>query len=977
MDPHLKIRAVRYAAYVVAALVLLIVAAALVVPIFLDTPAVERELQAKLSRLVHGKVAWERLSIRLLPSPRGALSKVQVEIPGMAEVRAERVDAHLRLLPLFRGSAEIAEVSLSKPVVRLRIAQPGPAGEARDEEPEAGPVETYRAAIDAVRGLAPDSEVDVEDGEVELNLPDMPPVRLRELQLHGRTDSKSLALELSAASDAWSRLKVAANVQFADYAGAVKADIAGVKAQPWLERLLARSPIGVAVPDAGLRLEARSDGRTRIESAFELRARSVDIVRSAGRVRIPEVALTGKVSAGGEEIVVSLASAQLGSSRLAGGSVRYGLKDRSLATSSDFDLELAQGMDVARRLVPAEAAKALERIQPVSGRAQGRVTFGMRRSAWNVLVDVRKSDSSIGIEGLPGPVKVASVSVGVTGDAVKIERADVSLLDARATASATIGYGKRLRIEGAAREGSIGEGALAWMWKTAGAPPNVKLKTPIAVTVQQAAWSPERPLEVAATAAFDSGPEVSAAVGWTPKTLDIRRATIRDAKSDASLMLHLEKGLAQGRFSGSLQSATIGAALKGTKVPSGGVSGDLRIRVDLAHPGQGTATGRLKGNALDLTWLLGRPLSVEGVDVEADGHRLVIRNASVNWAEQRFALGGTLTRASDGAPIIDAQLTSPGVLVDALLPKPDAKRPGPGADKDGDDALWTLWPLPVRGRIALRSKFVQYGERKAEPVAAILTLEEKRAFLELQQVQLCGISFPLTAEARPEGRLALDVRLAASKQQIERTAQCLTERGVQMTGEFDLRADLHTAGTRHELLRNLEGTVEAESRKGRIMQFPMILKILSLRPVAESLRKDGVSLSDAGAPYLFINVKGRFDKGAFVADESSYRSNSVGFAASGSISLSDDPPRPYDTNLTVLVAPLSRLDSLVRALPLVGYVVGGILTSWPVRVTEDIRDPKVEAVSAGAITQEFVGMFQRTLKLPEKLLPKLESPAQP
>jgi len=283
----------------------------------------------------------------------------------------------------------------------------------------------------------------------------------------------------------------------------------------------------------------------------------------------------------------------------------------------------------------------------------------------------------------------------------------------------------------------------------------------------------------------------------------------------------------------------------------------------------------------------------------------------------------------------------------------------------------------VRGRVALRAGFVQYGERRAEPVVAMVTLEEQRASLELQQVRLCGISFPLTVEARPEGVLSFSVQITAQKQQLEQSARCLTERGVQMTGEFDLSAQIRSSGKRSELVGNLDGKVEMETRNGRVRQFPLIFKILSLRDVADSLKKDGVSLDDAGFPYLSIAVKGRFDRGKFIADESAFRSNSVGFAARGSVSLNNEPPKAYDSNFTVLVAPLSRLDSLVRALPLVGYIVGGTLTSWPVRVTEDIRDPKVEAVSPSAITSEFVGMFQRTLKLPEKLLPKLGSPAAP
>ena len=803
------IRAARYAAYGAAVIVILVVAAALAVPLFLDTPAVERELQAKLSQLVQGEIGWENLSIRLLPSPRGSLGKFTVEVPGVVSVRADRVDAHLRLLPLLQGRTEIAAVTLEKPVVRVRIAlRSGPERKENEETP-ADPVARYRSALAAIRELLPEALLEIEGGELELELE------------------------------------------------AMAARVRGLR----------------------LRVQARADGNRPLETDFDVRAAEAEIARGTERVRLPGVAIGGKARAGDEEIAVDVASAQLG------------------------------------------------------------------------------------VEGLPGPIRLAGGSVRVTGDSVRVERADLAMLDARALVSATIDYSKRVRISGTVSESSIGEGALAWAWKAGAAPPNVKLKTPIRVTVQRAAWGPGQPLELAATAAFDSGPGVSVDLAWTPGALDIRRATIKDANSDAALSLRLEKGLAQGRFSGSLQSATIGAALKETKLPSGGASGDLRFRVDPAHPGQGTATGRLKAGSVDLAWLLGRPVVVERVEAEADGRKLAIRQASVNWAEQRFALAGTLTRAADGAPVIDAQLSSPGVVVDALLPPKDSKRSEPSAKKDADDPLWKQWPLPVRGQIALRAGFVQYGERKAEPVVATLTLEEQKARLELKEAKLCGISFPLSAAGTREG-LDIAVRLVAQKQQLERTARCLTERGLLITGEFDLDADLHTRGRPRELLPNLDGTVNAQSRDGRVMKFALLGNILSLSNVAGALEHRGPKLDEKGFPYRSLTARGRFEKGAFLLDESGFSSDALGLAATGRISLVD-----YQSRLTVLVAPFARVDRLVRGVPLVGYIFGGVLTSIPVGVSGDIRDPLVVPLGPAAVTSELKGVFERTITLPAKLVP--------
>jgi len=969
-------RAGRYAVYGAGAVLVAVAAAALLVPAFLDMPAMERELKAKLSQALNGEIAWEKLSIRLLPSPRGSLSKVRAEIPGVASVRAEQLDAHLRLLPLLHGRAEIASVSLSKPEISLDIGAPSPAAK---EEPRAtarrDPVESYRGAVEAIRRFAPDAVVEIEDAGVDVRVAGMPQVRVRALDLRAHTGSEGIEVELTAEGDAWSRFKLSASVAFADLSGTAHLE-ADLKPQAWLDRFLAESPVRVALPAASVRANARTDGKTRLECDFDLRAASVELLRAAERVRVTDVAVGGKVAASDREIVVSLGGARLGASRLAGGSLRYALNDDLLASTADFDLDLAQVMDASRRLAP-EAAEALARFA-VSGRAQGQAKFETRRSGWNALVDIRKSDSSVVMEGLPGPVMLAGAAVSLVPGSVKIDRADVTMLDARALASATISYGKQLRIEGTVPEGSVGENLLAWVWKKADAPPHLALKTPIAVAVQRAAWSPRQPLDLAATASFGAGPRVAVDLGWAPEILDIRSASVKDARSDAVLALRLEKRLLQGRFSGSLQSASIAAMLKGAKVPSGGWTGDLRVRVDLDHPQRFSATGKLAGESVDLAWLLERPVTLERADVQADGQKLRIRQASVNWAQQHFALRGELARAADGAPIIDVQIESPGVVVDALLARTGAKPAVPPEQKPEpaeNGPLWTLWPLPARGRIAFQSKFVQYGERKAEPVAATLTLEAERAFLELQQVQLCGVSFPLTAEARPKGVLSVSLQLVAQKQQLEQTARCLTERGVEMTGEFDLRADVRTQGTIDQLTRNLVGTVSAEAREGRVKKFPLILNILSAQNVRDMMKRD-VTLEKEGFPYRVITTSGRFGNAEFALDESFFRSDIIGFAAKGSISLLDEGPKPYDSKLTVLVAPLGRLDQLVRRVPVLGYLLGGTLTSVPVDVSGDIRKPRVVPLAPGAVLGEVAGIFERALKLPGRVLPQT-APATP
>jgi hypothetical protein len=103
-------------------------------------------------------------------------------------------------------------------------------------------------------------------------------------------------------------------------------------------------------------------------------------------------------------------------------------------------------------------------------------------------------------------------------------------------------------------------------------------------------------------------------------------------------------------------------------------------------------------------------------------------------------------------------------------------------------------------------------------------------------------------------------------------------------------------------------------------------------------------------------------------DEGAFDSAALGLAANGTVELES---RIADLN--VLVAPFSRVDQIVRRVPLVGYILGGTFTSVPVSVHGDIFDPVVVPLGPKAVTAELAGIFERTLKLPGKVVQPAQS----
>jgi hypothetical protein len=431
----------------------------------------------------------------------------------------------------------------------------------------------------------------------------------------------------------------------------------------------------------------------------------------------------------------------------------------------------------------------------------------------------------------------------------------------------------------------------------------------------------------------------------------------------AGLMLQLAAGVAFGTallFDWSwsstlpvLNSRTIGALLKSAAAPAGAVNGNLRFSYDRNNPRAIAAEGKLQGEGIDLTWLAGKPAKLERLDLAADAAGLHVAEATLDWAGQRATLRGETKRTAEG-PVFDATIDSPGIVVDALLPEKTTQPSG----KKG-----SLFPLPVSGRIAVRSKFVRYATYNIEPLAATVHLERNRAQLEVTEALVCGLAVPLTLEATPAG-YAAKAQVAAQQQKLEETAKCLSQENLLLTGPMDLRVDVRTQGQPDQLLANLSGTVSADVRNGTVMKFALLGNILSMQNVVALAKDGGPKLGADAFPFRQFSAKGHFEKGRFHIDEGVFHSNAIGLGANGWISLTD-----YQSRLTVLVAPLALVDEAVRKLPLLGYVVGGTFTSLPVGVSGDIRNPTVVPLGPRAITSEMMGLLTRTLSLPGRVVP--------
>ena len=632
-------------------------------------------------------------------------------------------------------------------------------------------------------------------------------------------------------------------------------------------------------------------------------------------------------------------------------------------------LRQQKGMDQKLRLLESLEGDADVRLNRLAGPLD-------QPEALTFDVDVSPHKLAARIADLPGPIEADGGSVNVTAKDLRFDRLGIAFLDAKGRLSGTVaGFAAPTRrVDINLADGEAGERVVGWAWKLGEVPPRLLPKTPIRFAAQRARWSEKDGIDLQASAQPADAPLVEVDLAWKDEQhLELRSAHLKDQDSDATVGLKMRGPLLDVRFQGLLLGASANRLFaKSVGARKSRTQGDFHLTLDREMRGRTYGEGTLNGEHISLFRLLGVPAWINRISLRGDGKTLYVEDATFEYAKQKVTLHGSLYRGANG-PVITAEIDTPGVIVDALLPQKNdkevvAEEPTEARGWEVPEAL-EIWPLPLEGKVTLRAGFLEYSGYRVEPVAGTLQVQPERIELTLTQAKLCGVAFPFRLELNPQGAIAA-AQLSAKDQQIEQTAKCLSEQRLVITGKADMNADLRTRGKTSELLRNLEGSVQFRARKGKVMKFALIGNILSIKSIT-SVLKGKVSLGAEGFDYKKMGLRGTITKGVLNVDEAAFDSNAVGLAATGTIDLAT-----RDTNMTVLVAPFTTWDRLVRAIPVFGYIIGGTLSSIPVKVTGDVRDPTVIPLDPRAITGELVGIFQRTLDLPKKLIDSL-TPASP
>lgn len=567
-----------------------------------------------------------------------------------------------------------------------------------------------------------------------------------------------------------------------------------------------------------------------------------------------------------------------------------------------------------------------------------------RPSGWKFDVTGSLRDVVVEAKRLPAAVSMSKGAFRLSTDSVSVTALDSKILDAAVRLSGRIdGYRTSPRILDATLTGQTGPDALRRIWDAAGMPPELIPRAPVSIQAGRIVLDREGTFSIAGSYLLRDGPALSGEFIKRRDGFVLRQGTVRDEDSLATIDLRLSEKELDVRFSGHLARSTVSRLFQDEKIRHGWIAGDIRAHIPLDRPVRSTAQGHLVAKEVHLPRMMG-PLAIENLSLRATGNRIDILSSAISWGKTRFSLTGDAIASGDALDV-DVDLDSDGISWNEL--RTGGFREAP--------------PLPITGVIRLAARSLTVGKYTWKPVRADIVLRKEEVAAKIREADLCGISTTGDVVLAPAGT-AVDLRLLSKRQEIPPDLSCLRHQRIGMTGTYELTGRIAGRGTGDALVRDLHGDIAFRASKGRINKLNLLSKILALVNVTQLFLGKVPDLAHDGFAYNALSIKGTLSDGKLTIGEAVLDGSSMNIVGQGTIDV-----RTGKVDMMALVSPLKTIDTIVRRIPVVRYILGGSLVSVAVKAEGDLDEPDVSVLPPSAVVKGLLGVVERILKLPVRI----------
>jgi uncharacterized protein YhdP len=252
-----------------------------------------------------------------------------------------------------------------------------------------------------------------------------------------------------------------------------------------------------------------------------------------------------------------------------------------------------------------------------------------------------------------------------------------------------------------------------------------------------------------------------------------------------------------------------------------------------------------------------------------------------------------------------------------------------------------------------------------KPVKATVSFNQDRADIRLSETKLCGIDSPGLFSFTGDG-FSLDMILEGKGLDVATSYTCLTNGQVKMTGTLDFSSQLTAQGQMDELVKSLKGPLETTFSNGVIEQDKLMARTLEVLNVTEIVKGRLPDLGSTGLAYTTMTLQGEFQNGKLIIHKYFMDGETLNLIGNGEIRLEEET-----ADAQLLAAPFKTVNTVVKHIPGVNYLLAGSLVTIPVSITGTLADPKVKVMSASAVGSSLYNLAERTIKSPFKLIEKI------
>jgi uncharacterized protein involved in outer membrane biogenesis len=733
-----------------------------------------------------------------------------------------------------------------------------------------------------------------------------------------------------------------------------------------------------------------------------------------GAVSIPEIELDLTEVDGDVVVSEGVLEGSKMSTRLEGSSGHDGILKVALAEGNDlFQLELMLSADLPQaqhilKLIveKSEFAQVVDKVTSLKGTGTGKLVLGDSLTDINARVDMSDMNLTADYQGLPFPV-------GITKGQLSFAEKQIELKDLSGTFGNSIFSGLSCNIDwtdalhmdlSSGKFGLVLDGLYPWVASFEGKKESLKEIKKVSgrldlttLSLKGTVDSIENWQVTGAGSMNDIGIETSRfptkiELAKGDFTLDAEKLAFQNLKMeglDANLVLSgFLKGLPQNvdqvelSLDGKMGKDSVAWLRDSLETPE-----TYSLRTPLLFSGtkivwRPDSATTIKGDmsvdkgpklTLDIDY---RPeqLQVNQLDVK-DQHSDAKITLAYGQDELNLNFTGTLQHETLEALFVDQHFGKGQLAGDFNFKNSRAGQAASMANGHLDGADLVI-PLPSGHDVAIEKISLDADGPKAQaeatalswngfvwsPVKATIAFGQDGISANISEAKLCGID--TTGVSSIVGtEHSLDFTLEGEGLDVASSYSCLTEGQVKMTGTLDFSSKVSSKGQAAELVSNLSGPIEMTFHDGMIEQNKLLARTLAVLNVTEIVKGKLPDLASTGFAYSTITMQGDLQGDKLVISKIKMDGDTLDILGHGEIDFGQDT-----VDAELLAAPFKTVDTVVKHIPGVNYLLAGSLVAIPVSVKGKKSDPDVRVMSVSSVGSSLLGLGGRVIKSPLKLI---------